>query len=149
MTTTKSMKAGDIRQEWHIVDAEGLVLGRLATRIADVLRGKDKPCYTSHVDTGDFVVVINAEKIKLTGNKLLLKKYYHHSTWPGGMRSWTAKQMLDSKPEEVIRLAVKGMLPKNTLNRHILTKLKVYAGAEHPHAAQQPKPLKLDPKSKE
>lgn len=149
MTTTKSMKAEEVRHEWHIVDADGLVLGRLASRIADVLRGKDKPCYTAHVDTGDFVVVINAEKVKLTGSKALQKKYYHHSTWPGGMRSWTAKQMLEQKPEEVIRQAVKGMLPKNTLNRHILTKLKVYAGAEHPHAAQQPKPLKLDPKSKE
>jgi large subunit ribosomal protein L13 len=143
MKTTRSIKAEEVERQWHLIDAEGQVLGRLATRVSDILRGKDKPIYTPHVDAGDFVVVINAEKVKLTGNKLEQKKYYHHSTWPGGMRVRSAKEMLAKKPEDVIRLAVKGMLPKNTLNRHILTKLKIYAGPEHPHLAQQPKPLKI------
>ncbi|HUT53300.1 MAG TPA: 50S ribosomal protein L13 [bacterium] len=141
---TYSAKTGEVAREWYVVDAEGLVLGRLATRVADVLRGKHKARFTPHVDAGDFVIVVNAKKIKLTGNKLLDKKYYHHSQYPGGMRSWTAGELLAKKPEMVVLEAVKGMLPKNRLNRKILTKLKVYGGPEHPHTAQQPKPLQLN-----
>ena len=126
-------------REWVVVDAEGQTLGRLATRIADQLRGKNKPEYTPHIDTGDFVVVINAEKIKVTGNKLTEKIYYRHTGYPGGLRSRTLEQMLERRPEEVIRLAVKGMLPRNRLARQQLRKLKVYAGPEHPHEAQRPR----------
>ena len=140
---TFSAKPGEVKREWYLVDAEGQVLGRLATRIAEVLRGKTKTRYTAHVDTGDFVIVVNADKIKLTGKKLAEKMYYHYSGYPSGLRSRTAQEVLAKKPEEVIRLAVKGMLPKNRLNRQILTKLKVYAGPDHPHQAQQPKPLEL------
>ena len=143
---TYSAKAGEITREWYLVDAEGQTLGRLATRIADTLRGKDKPQYTPHVDTGDFVVVVNAEKISVSGNKRADKRYYRHSGYPGGLRSRTLEEMLDRRPEEVIRLAVKGMLPRNRLARKQLTKLKVYAGPDHPHAAQQPKPLELETK---
>jgi len=125
------------------VDAEDQVLGRLATRVADLLRGKHKARFTPHVDTGDFVVVVNAEKIKLTGHKLDQKKYYRHSGYPGGIKTRTARELLAKKPEDMIKLAVKGMLPKNRLNRRILTKLKIYAGPDHPHAAQQPKKLEL------
>ncbi|MBK5219751.1 MAG: 50S ribosomal protein L13, partial [Thermoleophilia bacterium] len=116
-------------------------LGRLATQIADALRGKRKPEYTPHVDTGDFIVVINAEKIRVTGNKLAQKTYWRHSGYPGGIKSRTLAEMLERRPEEVIRKAVKGMLPRNRLARQQLTKLKVYAGPDHPHAAQQPKPM--------
>lgn len=130
-------------RNWLIVDAEGQTLGRLATQIADALRGKRKPEYTPHVDTGDFVVVINAEKIVVTGDKLQAKRYYRHSGYPGGIKSRSLQEMLDRKPEDVIRLAVKGMLPRNKLARKQLLKLKIYAGAEHPHAAQQPKPLEV------
>ena len=132
------------RRDWYVVDAEGQTLGRLATRIADALRGKRKPEYTPHIDTGDFVVVVNAEKIVVTGNKLRDKRYYRHSGYPGGLRSRSLAEMLDRQPEEVIRKAVKGMLPRNRLARAQLTKLKVYAGPDHPHAAQQPKPLEIE-----
>jgi large subunit ribosomal protein L13 len=128
---------------WYVVDAQGLTLGRLATQIAETLRGKRKPEYTPHVDTGDFVVVINAEKIHVTGNKLADKRYYRHSGYPGGIRSRTLGEMLERRPEEVIRIAVKGMLPRNRLARKQITKLKVYAGPEHPHAAQQPTPMEI------
>jgi large subunit ribosomal protein L13 len=129
---------------WLLVDAEGKTLGRLATQIADALRGKRKPEYTPHVDTGDFVIVVNAEKIVVTGNKRADKRYYRHSGYPGGLRSRTFEEMLARRPEEIIRKAVKGMLPRNRLARKQLTKLKVYAGPEHPHAAQQPKPVDME-----
>ena len=131
------------QRDWYVVDAEGKTLGRLATQIADALRGKRKPDYTPHCDTGDFVVVINAEKIAVTGDKLQSKTYYRHSGYPGGLKSRTLQEMLDKKPEDVIRLAVKGMLPRNKLARKQLLKLKIYTGAEHPHAAQQPKTLEV------
>jgi large subunit ribosomal protein L13 len=130
-------------RNWLLVDAEGQTLGRLATQIADALRGKRKPEYTPHVDTGDFVVVVNAEKIHVTGNKRAQKRYYRHSGYPGGLRSRTLDDMLERRPEEVIRRAVKGMLPRNRLGRKQITKLKVYAGPDHPHAAQQPKPMEI------
>jgi len=135
--------ANDRERNWLIVDANGQTLGRLATQIADVLRGKRKPTYTPHVDTGDFVVVINAEKIAVTGNKRADKRYYRHSGYPGGLKSRTLEEMLDRRPEEVIRLAVKGMLPRNRLARKQLTKLKIYSGPEHPHVAQKPQPMEL------
>jgi large subunit ribosomal protein L13 len=143
---TYSAKTGEIARQWHIVDADGLTLGRLATRIADTLRGKDKPQYTPHIDTGDFVVVVNAEKIAVTGNKLDQKRYYRHSGYPGGLRSRTLREQLQRRPEEVLRKAVKGMLPRNKLAAAQLTKLKIYAGPEHPHEAQAPKPLNLETK---
>ena len=133
----------DRQRDWYVVDAEGKTLGRLATRIADTLRGKLKPEYTPHVDTGDFVVVVNAEKIHVTGDKLAQKRYWRHSGYPGGIKSRTLAEMLERRPEEVIRKAVKGMLPRNRLARQQLRKLKVYAGAEHPHQAQQPKALDI------
>jgi large subunit ribosomal protein L13 len=131
------------QRDWYVVDAEGKTLGRLATQIADVLRGKRKPQYTPHCDVGDFVVVVNAEKIAVTGDKRRSKRYYRHSGYPGGVRSRTLGEMLDRKPEDVIRLAVKGMLPRNKLARKQLLKLKIYAGPEHPHAAQQPQPMEV------
>src|SRR4051812_49836811 len=131
-------------RNWYVVDATGQTLGRLATQLADVLRGKRKPEYTPHVDTGDFIVVVNAEKISVTGNKLQDKRYYRHSGYPGGIKSRTLQEQLDRRPEEVIRHAVKGMLPRNRLARKQLTKLKVYAGPDHPHAAQKPQPLEIE-----
>jgi large subunit ribosomal protein L13 len=131
-------------REWLVVDAAGHTLGRLATRIADTLRGKHKPEYTPHCDVGDFVVVINAEQIVVTGKKREEKLYYRHSGYPGGLRSRTFNEMMERRPEEIIRLAVKGMLPRNRLARQQLRKLKVYAGPDHPHAAQQPKPMEID-----
>ena len=131
-------------REWLVVDATGQTLGRLATQLADALRGKRKPEYTPHCDVGDFVIVVNAEKISVTGKKREDKRYYRHSGYPGGLRSRTLAEMLDRRPEEVIRLAVKGMLPRNRLARAQLTKLKVYAGPDHPHAAQQPKKMEID-----
>jgi large subunit ribosomal protein L13 len=128
-------------REWLVVDASGKTLGRLATQIADALRGKRKPEYTPHIDTGDFVIVVNAEKIKVTGNKLKGKLYRRHSGYPGGLRTRTLEEMLARRPEEVIRLAVKGMLPRNRIARQQLRKLKVYAGPDHPHEAQKPKPI--------
>ena len=133
----------DRERNWLVVDAEGQTLGRLATRIADTLRGKGKPEYTPHVDSGDFVVVVNAEKISVTGAKLQEKLYYRHSGYPGGLKKRTLGEMLERRPEEVIRLAVRGMLPKNRLARKQLTKLKVYAGPEHPHEAQKPQKLEI------
>src|ERR687894_2857949 len=130
-------------RNWLVVDASGKTLGRLATQIADVLRGKRKPEYTPHVDVGDFVVVVNAEKIAVTGKKLTDKLYYRHSGYPGGIRHRTLGEMLERQPEEVIRKAVKGMLPRNRLARQQLTKLKVYAGPAHPHAAQKPEPMEI------
>jgi large subunit ribosomal protein L13 len=132
------------QRDWYVVDAEGKTLGRLATQIADMLRGKRKPEYTPHCDTGDFVVVINAEKIRVTGKKMEQKKYWRHSGYPGGIRSRTLAEMLDRQPEEVIRKAVKGMVPHTKLGRAQLRKLKVYAGTEHPHAAQQPKTIEIE-----
>ncbi len=136
-------KPTDRERNWLLVDANGLTLGRLSTQIADALRGKRKPTYTPHIDTGDFVVVINCEKIAVTGNKLAEKRYYRHSGYPGGLKSRTLAEQLDRQPEEVIRHAVKGMLPRNRLARKQLTKLKIYAGPEHPHAAQQPVPMEI------
>jgi large subunit ribosomal protein L13 len=132
------------QRDWYVVDAEGKTLGRLATQIADALRGKRKPEYTPHVDTGDFVVVVNAENVRVTGDKRAAKRYYRHSGYPGGMRSRTLGEMLERRPEQVIRLAVRGMLPRNRLGRKQLTKLKVYAGPDHPHAAQQPRELEVE-----
>jgi large subunit ribosomal protein L13 len=140
---TYSAKPGEITREWYLVDAEGQTLGRLATQIADRLRGKGKPTYTPHVDTGDFVVVVNAEKIAVTGKKLDEKIYYRHSGYPGGLKERTLRVQLERQPAEVIRKAVKGMLPRNRLARQQLTKLKVYAGVEHPHEAQSPKPFEV------
>ena len=141
---TYSAKPGEVTREWYLVDAEGKTLGRLATQIADTLRGKRKPQYTPHVDTGDFVIVVNAEKIQVTGNKLDQKRYYRHSGYPGGLRSRTLREQLDRRPTEVLRVAVKGMLPKNRLARQQITKLKIYAGPEHPHDAQNPRPLETE-----
>jgi len=140
---TFSAKPADAlaQRAWWVVDADGKALGRLASEIAAILRGKHKPIFTPHVDTGDFVVVVNAAKVKLTGQKLDKKHYYHHSGSPGGIRSESYRHLLVRKPEFVIEKAVKGMLPKNVLGRQILTKLKVYTTPDHPHAAQQPKPL--------
>ena len=140
---TYSAKPGEITREWYLVDAEGKTLGRLATQIADTLRGKRKPQFTPHVDTGDFVIVVNAEKIQVTGNKLDQKRYYRHSGYPGGLRSRTLREQLDRRPTEVLRVAVKGMLPRNKLGRAQLTKLKIYAGPEHPHEAQAPTLLEV------
>jgi large subunit ribosomal protein L13 len=138
---TYSAKPGEVPRRWWVVDAEGKNLGRLASEIAVVLRGKNKPQYTPHVDTGDFVVVVNAQKIAVTGNKLRGKIYYRHSGYPGGLKSRTLGQMLERRPNEVLRKAVKGMLPKNRLAAKQLGKLKIYAGPEHPHAAQKPEEL--------
>ena len=133
----------DRERNWLLVDADGLTLGRLATQIADALRGKRKPTYTPHVDVGDFVVVVNAEKIAVTGDKRQAKLYHRHSGYPGGLKTRTLNDMLERRPEEVIRLAVRGMLPKNRLARKQLTKLKVYAGPEHPHEAQKPQLMEI------
>ena len=133
----------EIERKWYVVDAEGKVLGRLASEIATRLRGKHKPNFSSHMDVGDFIVVVNAEKVKLTGNKLEDKMYYHHSGYIGGLREQTAKEVLEKKPEELLRSAVKGMLSKNSLGREQFKKLKVYAGSDHPHEAQQPEQLDI------
>jgi large subunit ribosomal protein L13 len=134
-------KKHEVPRRWFVVDAQGKVLGRLASRIAMMLRGKNKPEFTPHADTGDFVVVVNADQVKLTGKKLDQKIYYRHSGYTGGLKETSARQMMKKKPEEVLRHAVRGMLPKNSLGRHQLKKLKIYTGAEHPHEAQQPVPL--------
>ena len=130
-----------VERKWYVVDATGYTLGRLASEVAKVLRGKNKPVFTPHVDTGDYVIVVNADKIKVTGKKLDQKIYYHHSDYVGGMKETTLREMLAKKPEKVVELAVKGKLPKGPLGREMFTKLHVYAGAEHPHAAQQPEAL--------
>jgi large subunit ribosomal protein L13 len=140
---TQVAKKEEVTREWFLVDAQDLVLGRMATRIADVLRGKNKPIFTPSVDTGDFVIVVNADKVAFTGKKLSDKMYYSHSGYPGGIKSISAGELQQKKPGEVIRIAVKGMLPKNKLARHMLNKLKIYSGPDHPHEAQQPKPLSL------
>ena len=132
-----------IERKWYVVDATGHTLGRLSAEIAKVLRGKNKPIFTPHIDTGDYVIVVNADKIKVTGKKMEQKIYYNHSDYPGGMRETTLKEMLEKKPTDVITLAVKGMLPKGPLGRTMITKLHVYAGAEHPHAAQKPEALEI------
>ncbi len=143
---TYSAKPDDVVRQWYLVDAEARTLGRLATQIADLLRGKGKPQYTPHIDTGDFVVVVNAEKVHVTGKKLEQKIYYRHSGYPGGLRQRTLAEQLERRPEEVLRRAVKGMLPKNRLAAAQLQKLKIYAGPAHPHAAQNPVSLE-EPKS--
>ncbi len=140
MKTFIAKKEG-VSRDWYLIDAQDKVLGRLAAEIASRLRGKHKPEFTPHADTGDFVVVINAEKIALTGKKLDDKVYYHHSGYPGGIKSITAGKLLKKKPEEVLRIAVKGMLPKNSLGKLMLKKLKIYAGTDHPHEAQTPRSL--------
>jgi large subunit ribosomal protein L13 len=140
---TISAKKNEVERTWYVVDAENKVLGRLATKVATILRGKHKPLFTPHVDTGDFVVVINAKKIHLTGNKLENKMYYRHSGYPGGIKAASAGELLEKKPETVIKHAVKGMLPKNKLGREQFKKLKVYPGKEHPHTSQMPQELKI------
>ena len=140
---TYSARAGDVAQNWLLVDAEGQTLGRMASAIATRLRGKHKAEYTPHVDTGDFVVVINADKVRVTGRKVTDKVYHSHSGYPGGLKSVSFENLLAKSPERVVRLAVRGMMPRNRLSRAMLKKLKVYAGGEHPHAAQQPQTLEL------
>ncbi len=134
-------RPGDVDERWWVVDAEDQILGRLATRVAVKLRGKDKPVYSPHADTGDYVIVVNAEKIQVTGRKLTDKLYYRHSGYPGGLKVTPFKDMLAKHPERVIEFAIRGMLPKNALGRKLFRKLRVYAGPDHPHAAQQPQPL--------
>ena len=140
---TVSTRPQDVDRSWFVVDAENKTLGRLATEVALRLRGKHKPEYTPHVDTGDYIVVVNADKIRVTGNKFNDKKYYRHSGYPGGIKELNFKDMQDRHPERILEKAVKGMLPKNPLGRAMIKKLKVYAGAEHPHTAQQPQPLEI------
>ena len=141
---TKSTRPADVERAWYVVDANDLVLGRMATRVATILRGKHKATFTPHVDTGDFVVIVNAEKVKLTGNKREQKTYYRHSGYPGSIRESTAGEVLEGPhPDRVVRAAVRGMLPKNSLGRQMLRKLKVYAGPDHPHAAQKPEVLEI------
>jgi large subunit ribosomal protein L13 len=140
---TYMAKASDVDRKWFVVDAEGRILGRLAARIAQVLQGKHKPSYTPHVDTGDFVVVVNAEKVAVTGRKMTDKKYYRASGYPGGLKETTLQELLAKKPTEPVRLAVRRMLPKTKLGGQMLRKLKIYAGPDHPHAAQQPEPMTL------
>lgn len=137
-STTYMAKTNEVERKWYIIDAEGQTLGRIASEVASILRGKHKPQFTPHVDTGDFVIVINADKVRLSGNKLQDKKYYRHSMHPGGLKVTSAGEMLKNKPKRMFELAVYGMLPKTRLGESMKTKLKVYAGSEHPHAAQQP-----------
>ena len=140
---TYSPKPGEIERHWHVIDASDVVLGRLATHVATLLRGKHKPVFAPHVDTGDFVIVVNAEKVALTGNKRQTKVAYRHSGYPGGLKTIAYEDLLTKRPERAIQLAVKGMLPHNRLGRQLITKLKVYAGPDHPHAAQQPVPFEI------
>ena len=140
---TFTPKPGDIERRWHVIDANDVVLGRLASQAAVLLRGKHKPTFAPHVDTGDFVIIINADKVALTGNKREQKKAYRHSGYPGGLRSVTYTELLDKNPQRAVEKAIRGMLPKNSLGRQVLSKLKVYAGPEHPHAAQQPVPFEI------
>ncbi len=140
---TYAVKAGDIERRWYVVDAQGKTLGRLATRIAGILRGKHKPTFSPHLDTGDFVIIVNAEKIQVTGNKLNTKRYYRYSGYLGGLKSIVLSDQLEQHPERVLVHAIRGMLPKNRLGRAMIKKLKVYAGPNHPHAAQKPEPLEL------
>jgi large subunit ribosomal protein L13 len=145
---TYSPKAGEVTRAWHVIDAEDVVLGRLATQAATLLRGKHKPTYAPHVDTGDFVVIVNADKVALTGNKRDQAFVYRHSGYPGGLRKRSFGEMLDTKPERLLEKTIKGMLPHNRLGRAMAGKLKVYAGPNHPHEAQQPQPFALSDKSK-
>jgi len=140
---TFTEKQEKIEREWYVVDAEGQTLGRLASRIAPILKGKHKPTYTPHLDCGDFVIIVNAEKVRVTGRKLDQKYYHHHSGYPGGLKSTSLRDQLGRYPERVLEAAVRGMLPKNRLGRRMIKKLKVYAGDAHPHQAQQPRPLEL------
>jgi len=140
---TYMAKTGQVEQKWFVIDADGLVLGRLASRVASIVRGKTKPIFTPHVDTGDNVIILNADKVRLTGHKLDAKKYYRHSGYPGGITEITARKLLEKKPEEVLRHAIWGMLPHNKLGRKLLKKVKIYTGVEHPHAAQKPEPLEF------
>lgn len=144
MTRTYTPKAGEIQREWLIIDATDVVLGRLASHAAALLRGKHKPTFTNHMDTGDFVIIVNADKVALTGQKLEKKKAYRHSGYPGGLKSVTYGELMDKNPERAVEKAIRGMLPKNSIGRAQLGKLKVYRGAEHPHVAQQPKTYTLD-----
>lgn len=141
--TTHNVSEPTIKRDWWIIDAEGVILGRLAAEVASILRGKRKPIYTPHMDTGDHVVIVNASKVVVTGKKSEKKQYFRHSMYPGGMRFTPFLEMLEEKPTEIIRLAVKGMLPKNRLGRAMIKKMKVYGGAEHPHEAQMPKAMKI------
>ena len=141
---TYQAKKEDLDYQWYLVNAEGKVLGRLATELAKILRGKNKPAYTPHVDTGDFVIVVNAEKVVLTGKKMKDKIYYHHTGYPGGLKEINAEKLLAKKPTEILRIAVKGMLPKNSLSRQVLRKLKIYAGPNHSHEAQKPVSLGIN-----
>ena len=141
MEKTYSLKASDVHNAWYVVDAEGMTLGRLSTRIATILCGKHKPIYSPNIDSGDFVIVVNAEKIRVTGNRLDQKKYYRHSGYPGGLSEMSLRGLLERHPERPITYAVKGMLPKNRIGRKMFKKLKVYAGPDHPHEAQQPQAL--------
>lgn len=141
---TYSPRADEIERTWYVVDAEGLTLGRMSTEVARVLRGKHKAMYTPHMDTGDHVIIVNADKVVLTAGKAATKQVYHHTGYPGGIRSTTYERLLDERPAEAVRRTVRGMLPKNRLGRQMLRKLKVYAGPTHPHAAQQPRPLPID-----
>ncbi|RKN46795.1 50S ribosomal protein L13 [Streptomyces hoynatensis] len=140
---TYSPKPGDIQRQWHVIDASDVVLGRLASQAASLLRGKHKPVYAPHVDTGDFVIIVNADKVHLSGNKATQKLAYRHSGYPGGLRSVRYQDLLAKNPEKAVEKAVKGMLPKNSLGRQMFSKLKVYAGPEHPHAAQRPVPFEI------
>ncbi len=143
LQTTYSPKAGDIQADWYVADAEGQTLGRFASEVAKIIRGKHKPTFTPHVDGGDYVVVVNAEKIAVTGSKELTKTYYRHSGYPGGLSEMSLSEMREKHPERIIQAAVRGMLPKNRLGRQMMSKLKVYAGPDHPHAAQRPEPLQI------
>ena len=143
MNSTHIVKASEINRAWYLVDAEGLSLGRVASEVAKILKGKNKPTYSTNIDCGDYVVVINAAKIKLTGSKMTQKIYRHHTGFPGGLKEVKAKDMLERKPERMFELAVKGMLPKNTLGREMIKKLKVYAGSEHDQAAQKPEKIEI------
>jgi large subunit ribosomal protein L13 len=143
MMKTQHMRKEDVKKTWYLIDANGKVLGRLASEIARILRGKKKAIFSPHVDTGDFVIVVNAEKVRLTGDKLKGKFYYHHSGYPGGLKAVAAEELLAKKPEELLKRAVKGMLPKNKLGSKVFKKLKVYSGPHHPHEAQQPEQLQL------
>ena len=145
---TYSPKASEITREWWVIDAEGMVLGRLSTEVARVLRGKHKPMFAPHLDCGDHVIVVNADKVVLTSDKAEKKKVWRHSGFPGGIKSMSYRDALDRKPAEAVRRTIKGMLPKNRLGAQMLTKLKVYAGPEHPHQAQQPKPLEIDSRAR-
>jgi large subunit ribosomal protein L13 len=140
---TYTPKPGDVQRQWHVIDATDVVLGRLASQVAVLLRGKHKPTFAPHVDTGDFVVIINADKVALTGNKLEQKRAYRHSGYPGGLRSRSYVELLEKHPTKAVEKAVRGMLPKNSIARAQITKLKVYAGPEHPHQAQQPQPFEI------